>query len=307
MGLSLKLSSLCIIIILSMALFSDLKLADSASPDYTNLIYKGCARQQFSDPSGLYSQALSAMYGSLVTQSTKTKFYKTTTGTTSQTTITGLFQCRGDLSNNDCYSCVSRLPVLSGKLCGKTIAARVQLSGCYLLYEIAGFAQISGMEMLFKTCGKNNVAGTGFEERRDTAFGVMQNGVVSGHGFYATTYESVYVLGQCEGDVGDSDCSGCIKNALEKAQVECGSSSSGQIYLHKCFIGYKYYPNGVPRGPSSPSSSSGSSGSSSSSGTTGKTVAIIVGGTAGLGFLIICLLFVKNLMKKKYDGTFSLL
>lgn len=242
------------------------------------------------------------MYGSLVTQSTKTKFYKTTTGTTSQTTITGLFQCRGDLSNNDCYSCVSRLPVLSGKLCGKTIAARVQLSGCYLLYEIAGFAQISGMEMLFKTCGKNNVAGTGFEERRDTAFGVMQNGVVSGHGFYATTYESVYVLGQCEGDVGDSDCSGCIKNALEKAQVECGSSSSGQIYLHKCFIGYKYYPNGVPKGPSSPSSSSGSSGSSSSSsGTTGKTVAIIVGGTAGLGFLIICLLFVKNLMKKKYD------
>lgn len=37
-------------------------------------------------------------------------------------------------------------------------------------------------------------------------------------------------------------------------------------------------------------------------GTTGKTVAIIVGGTAGVGFLVICLLFVKNLMKKKYDG-----
>lgn len=40
-------------------------------------------------------------------------------------------------------------------------------------------------------------------------------------------------------------------------------------------------------------------------GTTGKTVAIIVGGTAGVGFLVICLLFVKNLMKKKYDGTFN--
>ncbi|KAL1206157.1 Plasmodesmata-located protein 3 [Cardamine amara subsp. amara] len=299
-----QLMSLCII---SMALFSDLKLAKSASPDYTNLIYKGCARQRFSDPSGLYSQALSAMYGSLVTQSTKSRFYKTTTGTTSQSSITGLFQCRGDLSNNDCYNCVSRLPVLSGKLCGKTIASRVQLSGCYLLYEISGFAQISGMEMLFKTCGKNNVAGTGFEQRRDTAFGVLQNGVVSGHGFYATTYESIYVLGQCEGDVGDSDCNVCIKNALQKAQAECGSSISAQIYLHKCFIAYSYYPNGLPRGGggSSPnygsSGSSSSSSSSSSSGTTGKTVAIIVGGTAGVGFLVICLLFVKNLMKKKYD------
>ena len=119
--------------------------------------------------------------------------------------------------------------------------------------------------MLFKTCGKNNIAGTGFEERRDTAFGVMQNGVVSGHGFYATTYESVYVLGQCEGDVGDSDCSGCVKNALEKAQVECGSAISGQIYLHKCFIAYSYYPNGVPRRSSSSSSSSSGSGGSSSS------------------------------------------
>ncbi|XP_019101332.1 PREDICTED: cysteine-rich repeat secretory protein 11-like isoform X2 [Camelina sativa] len=236
--------SLCIIIILSMALFSDLKLAKSSSPEYTNLIYKGCSRQKLPDP---YSQALSAMYGSLVTQSAKTRFYKTTTGASSQSSITGLFQCRGDLSNNDCYNCVRRLPVLSGKLCGKTIASRIQLSGCYLLYEVSSFAQISGMEMIFKTCGKNNAAGTGFEERRNTAFGVMQNGVVQGNGFFATTYESVYVLGQCEGDVGGSDCSGCIKNALQRAQVECGSSVSGQIYLHKCFIGYSYYPNGAPK------------------------------------------------------------
>ncbi|CAL9213694.1 unnamed protein product [Arabidopsis halleri] len=305
MGLSISFLN---IILMMCLLFPDLNVVvESATTEYTTLIYKGCARQQFSDPSGLYSQALSAMFGSLVSQSTKTRFYKTTTGT-STTTITGLFQCRGDLSNHDCYNCVSRLPVLSDKLCGKTIASRVQLSGCYLLYEVAGFSQISGMEMLFKTCGKSNIAGTGFEERRDTAFGVMQNGVVSGHGFYATTYESVYVLGQCEGDVGDTDCSGCIKNALEKAQVECGSSISGQIYLHKCFIAYSYYPNGVPRRSSSSSSSSSSSISgssnsdpSSSTGATGKTVAIIVGGAAGVGFLVICLLFAKNLMRKKHD------
>jgi len=38
-------------------------------------------------------------------------------------------------------------------------------------------------------------------------------------------------------------------------------------------------------------------------GATGKTVAIIVGGAAGVGFLVICLLFAKNLMRKKHDGT----
>ncbi|KAH8495553.1 hypothetical protein H0E87_018647 [Populus deltoides] len=233
-----------------------------------------------------------------LSQSTKTKFFKTTTGT-GQTTITGLFQCRGDLSNTDCYNCVSKLPILTDKLCGKTIAARIQLYGCYILYEVAGFAQISGMEMLYKTCGAKNVAGSGYEERRDTALSVMQNGAVSGHGFYATNYQSVYVLGQCEGDVGDSDCGECVKTAVQKAQVECGNAISGQIYLHKCFISYSYYANGVPRRSSSSSSSSNSISSAGTGQNTRKTVAIIVGGAAGVGFLVIFLLFARGLIKKR--------
>ncbi|XVF66403.1 hypothetical protein PTKIN_Ptkin10aG0032800 [Pterospermum kingtungense] len=284
-------------------LFANLKLSpvlvESAS-DYTTLVYKGCAKQAFTDPAGLYSQALSALFQSLLSQSMKVKFFKTTTGT-GQTTITGLFQCRGDLSNSDCYNCVSQLPTLANKLCGKTIASRIQLYGCYMLYEVAGFSQISGMEMLFKTCGATNVAGTGFEEKRDTAFSVLENGVVSSHGFYTSNYQSVYVLGQCEGDVGDSDCGGCIKSAVQRAQVECGSSISGQIYLHKCFISYSYYPNGVPRRSSSSSYPHPSSSSSGTGQSTGKTVAIILGGAAAVGFLVILLMFARGVMKKRDD------
>lgn len=280
-----------------MVLFTNLELtplAESAT-DYTALVYKGCAEQALSDPNA--GQALSALFGSLVSQSTKAKFFKTTSGT-GQTSITGLFQCRGDLSTSDCYNCVNKLPQMSDKLCGKSIASRIQLYGCYILYEVAGFAQISGMKMLYKTCSATNVAGSGFEERRDTAFSSMESGMVSGHGFYATSYESVYVLGQCEGDVGDADCSECVKSAVQRAQVECGGSISGQIYLHKCFISYSYYPNGVPRRSSSDPSSSSSSGTHQ---TTGKTVAIIVGGAAALGFVVICMLFARNLMKKHED------
>ncbi|KAJ7979794.1 cysteine-rich repeat secretory protein 3 [Quillaja saponaria] len=295
MGFPTKpMSFLCVLVFF--AHLEPIPLAESA-PDYTSLVYKGCAKQAFSDPTGMYSQALSALFGSLVSQSSKAKFFKTTSGS-GQTSITGLFQCRGDLSNSDCYNCVSKLPVLSDKLCGKTVAARVQLFGCYILYEVSGFTQISGMEMLYKTCGATNVAGSGFEERRDTAFSVLENGVASGHGFYTTSYQSVYMLGQCEGDVGDSDCGDCVKSAVQRAQVECGSSISGQIYLHKCFISYSYYPNGVPRRSSSSSSSSSSSGTRQN---IGKTVAIILGGAAGVGFVLICLLFARGLMKKHDD------
>lgn len=243
-------------------IFHLIPLSKSA-PDYNTIVYKGCSKQSFSDPTGVYSQALSSLSGTLLQQSSKAKFYKTTAGN-GQSSITGLFQCRGDLSNVDCYNCVSRLPILIDKLCGKPIAARMQLFGCYMLYEVAGYTQISGMEMLYKSCSGTNVGGAGFEERRDTALSTLENGMSSSSGgFFTTSYESVYVLGQCEGDVGTSDCVECVKSAVQRAQVECGSSIAGQIYLHKCFISYSYYPNGIPKKSSSASFSSPSSSSSS--------------------------------------------
>ncbi|KAJ0702884.1 putative Gnk2-like domain-containing protein [Helianthus annuus] len=295
----------------------------NSAPDNTNLVYKGCAQQTLQDPNGVYSSALSAIFGTLIQQSSKAKFFKTTSGTGSAT-ISGLFQCRGDLSNLECYNCVSRLPILMDKLCGKTVAARLQLLGCYMLYEVAGFAQISGMELLYKTCGSSN-GGGGFEERRDSAFSALESGIGNGNGngnggFYTTSYESLYVLGQCQGDLGGEDCGECVKSAVQRAEVECGGSTSGQIYLHRCFVSYSYYPNGMPNPKKSSSSSASSSSdssyssssdssysspsSSSSSGTdsnTGKTVAIILGGAAGVGFLVIFVLFAKNAAKKHDD------
>ncbi|XP_051133043.1 plasmodesmata-located protein 2-like isoform X2 [Andrographis paniculata] len=283
--------------------------ASKSAQDLTTIVYKGCAKQDLSDPTGVYSQALSTLFGTLISQSSKAKFSKTSSGS-GQSTVTGLFQCRGDLSNVDCYNCVSKLPILIDRLCGKPIAARIQLFGCYMLYEVAGFAQISGMEMLYKSCSGTNVGGAGFEERRDTALSSLENGMMSsnanGGGFYTASYQSVYALGQCEGDVGASDCVECVKSAAQRAQVECGSSIAAQIYLHKCFISYTYYPNGVPKRSSSSPPSSFSSPSSPGSGpnsnsntNTGKTVAIILGGAAGVGFLVICMLFARGLVKKK--------
>ncbi|KAL2530856.1 Cysteine-rich repeat secretory protein 3 [Forsythia ovata] len=270
-----------------------------SAPDYTTIVYKGCAKQSLTDPTGVYSQAISSLFGTLVAQSSKSKFFKTAAGNGQSAAVSGLFQCRDDLSNVECYNCVSRLPILIDKLCNKPSAARIQLFGCYMLYETAGFAQISGMEMLYKACNGKNAEGAGYEERRDTAFSALENGIGNSNGFYATSYQSVYVLGQCEGDLSSADCVECVKNAVQRAQVECGSSISGQFYLHKCFISYSYYPNGVPK---KSSSSSYSSPSSSGSGQNiGKNVAIILGGAAGVGFLVICLLFARSVWKKHDD------
>lgn len=113
-------------------------------------------------------------------------------------------------------------------------------------YEVSGFSQVSGTELLYKVCGSTRASGTGFEDRLGSALGEIEKGVASGNGFYTGSYESVFVLGQCEGDLGSGDCGDCVKSAVDRAKSDCGTSISGQIYLQMCYISYTYYPNGVP-------------------------------------------------------------
>ncbi|KAJ6821575.1 cysteine-rich repeat secretory protein 11-like [Iris pallida] len=278
-------------LLLLLLLFSFLQISTPA--DLYSLIYKGCA----SSGNAVSPPAVAALSSALLAQSSSSRFFKTTSSPSSGQSIFGLFQCRGDLSNADCSSCLGRLLPKWSSLCGPSAAARVQLTGCYALYQVSGFPQVSGTQMLFKTCGSGG--GSGLEERRDTAFANLQSGMsTASNGFYATSYQAVYTMAQCEGDLSAADCATCVQQAVQKVEVECGGASSGQVYLDKCYISYSYYPNGVPRGGDGRGDGGGGG---LGGGQTGKTVAIVVGGAAGLGFLVICLLFARNLMKKKDD------
>ncbi|XP_020231193.2 plasmodesmata-located protein 1 [Cajanus cajan] len=253
-----------------------------------NLVYKSCADEKVNDPFGIYSQNLKTLLVSLVTQSEQKPFFTTTFGE-GHNEIMGLYQCGGDLSNSACNNCVSKIPEMLDKLCGKVVAARVQLIECYLRYEVVGFKQVPETQLLYKVCGsKKENYDDGFERRRDYAFGVVESGVKSGGNlFYTGSYESLDMLGQCEGDLGNDDCGDCVKSAEDQAKAECGDSISAQIYLHKCFISYSFYPKGSP----------------GQQDCTRRAVALTVGGFGALALLIVCYLVIKSRLKKKGDDT----
>ncbi|GMP24051.1 hypothetical protein CsSME_00001448 [Camellia sinensis var. sinensis] len=69
---------LCLILIFHFNL-DLIPLSESAS-DYSTLVYKDCAKQELSDPTEVYSQAISTLLWSLISQSSNAKFFKTTTG-----------------------------------------------------------------------------------------------------------------------------------------------------------------------------------------------------------------------------------
>ncbi|XP_031125757.1 uncharacterized protein LOC116028099 [Ipomoea triloba] len=68
---------------------------------------------------------------------------------------------------------------------------------------------------------------------RETALGEIAKSVETGNGFYTDGYESVFVLGPCEGDLGSGNY---VKITVEKSKSTCSSAISAQMYLQQCYI-----------------------------------------------------------------------
>ncbi|XP_027362974.1 cysteine-rich repeat secretory protein 11-like [Abrus precatorius] len=279
--------------------FSFLLFLPSSEPvsDISTLVYKTCATQTFNDQlSQSYSQTLNYLFQQLTSQSSQHKFFKTAETVNDDTAISGLFQCRDDINNEDCFSCVNLLPQMSNTLCSDSTSARVQLDGCYIQYgteelpeETSGESKTS--TLLHKDCGEPVLAFFKFNKLMDEAFVNLESGILNSNGYYATNYKSVKLMAQCEGDSDTCECSNCVSDAVQVAKEDCRSSLSAQIYLDKCFISYIYQPElGAIPGNSIP----GASGSNNAN----KLAAIFVGGAAALVLAFIFLSLINARLKK---------
>ncbi|XP_062005404.1 plasmodesmata-located protein 2-like [Rosa rugosa] len=266
--------------------------------DHSSLVYKNCANQTFTTttPTSPHTQTLRSLFQRLTAHSNQSKFFKHTESTDGDE-ISGVYQCRGDITNQECHSCVSTLPDISNTMCRESVAARVQLHGCYMHYKLEGTDtdDSSKESLLHKSCGEGggsiNGGSGGFEEMMRAAFGVLENGVVSGEGFFKTRYELVDVMAQCEGGLGGCECGECVSSGVQIAEEECGGSVSGEIYLAECFLSFAYHPDDESHpGPDEEQKDKKDS--------NGKTLAIVVGGAAALFFGLIFLLFLKSWGKK---------
>ncbi|KAK7376289.1 hypothetical protein VNO78_34753 [Psophocarpus tetragonolobus] len=212
--------------------------------DYSNLVYKTCASQNVNHQ---LSQTLNSVFQELLAQSAQHKFFKTTEAVNDEAAISGLFQCRDDISTQDCFSCVNMLPQMSNTLCSGSIYARVQLYGCYIHYQTEQLpAESKSTNLLHKECGDPAVDYIKFNDLMEEAFLTLQTGILNSNGYYTTNYKSVKLMAQCQGDSDTCHCSNCVSHALQLATEECAASLSAQIYLPTCFISYHFLPNSRP-------------------------------------------------------------
>ncbi|XP_073120022.1 plasmodesmata-located protein 2-like [Henckelia pumila] len=259
------------------------------------LIYNQCSNK--TSPNHL--SLLAKLFQDFISQSSKSKFFETIVYDNDKTAISGTYQCRKDLTTDECHSCVSKFPQLSRELCSdnNVIPSRIQLLGCYARYVEDGpeIENGPGIQILHKSCGEYKVAmNSGFEEMKSAAFSALESGVWGGKGFCEMKYESFRVMAECAVNLRGCDCGECVNNAVQICEEECGNSVSGDIYLDGCFVSYEYYGDRGNNNIGGPSFKDNGIG-----GRTPKLVAIVIG-AAIISGVILCV-FIRSFRKKRDD------
>nr|GME19248.1 cysteine-rich receptor-like protein kinase 25 [Ipomoea batatas] len=217
-----------------------------------------CPNTSTYSPSSTYKSNLNTLLSTLSSNGDrKNGFYNTTVRGGADATVYGLFMCRGDVSTDDCGSCVSDATTTILRLCPSEKSAIVWYDYCMLRYsnrDIFGRADQSVMLMLFnesRTNNNNNMSSP-FRELVGNTLEQMAARVAGGDGLsgkkFATqeanvtassSKERIYSLGQCTPDLSDTDCKTCLRSAIQQLILSSGGSRS---IFPICAVRYEVYP-----------------------------------------------------------------
>ncbi|KAL0925805.1 hypothetical protein M5K25_004175 [Dendrobium thyrsiflorum] len=281
-----------LLLLLLLVLLSTLTFSD----DPTTLIYSTCSKSQY-PPNSPYQLNLNSLLSSL---SAASSFSLYSQFTTSSPSISGLFQCHGDLSLSRCSSCLhSAIPRLlslcSSSSSSAAAAAAIQLRGCYLRYGNDTFLGHTDTNLRYKTCSTGgNGGGDEFLAARDEAFAAVAAVPATGSSYRVASAGPVRAEAQCMGDLSLRDCSDCVLAAATQVKVSCSGAAAGEVYLGKCYIWYSG-GGGLPYGAGGGEVSGGGNNDDEVE----KTIAIMLGIIAVIIFIAICLYYVRKKAKGK--------
>ncbi|KAL3536985.1 hypothetical protein ACH5RR_000351 [Cinchona calisaya] len=244
-------------------------------------IYSGCSQEKY-QPNSPFETNLNTLL-SLAVNSASQALYNSfalgndTSSSSSEGSIFGLYQCRGDLKTSDCSTCIASAISQVNLVCPYTYGALLQLDSCMIRYEHTDFLGKPDSSLRYKKCSKSVGNDAEFLKRRDDVLADVQNAI----GFRVSTSGLVEGYVECVGDLSQADCSSCLADAVLQLKSLCGSSEAADVFLAQCYA--RYWASGYSE-----------SSDSSNDDQAGKTVAIIVGSVAGVAVLIVLLSFCRK-------------
>lgn len=226
----------------------------------------------------------------------------TATGSNQQDTVYGLFQCRGDLNNNDCGRCISGAVSQLGTLCIDSTGGALQLEGCFVKYDNTTFLGVEDKTFVLKKCGPSIGYDSDTLTRVDAVLAYIGNGDGSYQTYRVSGSGNVQGVAQCVGDLSQSECQDCLSDAIGRLKTDCGPAAWGNTYLAKCYVGYTQ--GGVNSNSHTGNGNDGYNDYNDNDDTNNndkeieRTLAIIIGIIAAVALIIVFVSFLNKLCDK---------
>ncbi|KAD2393588.1 hypothetical protein E3N88_40565 [Mikania micrantha] len=156
-------------------------------------------------------------------------------------TVYGLFQCRGDLSSQNCKDCVVGAISELKTTCPVSACGEIQLERCYVKYDSMSFFGALEKTEVCRRCGPSIGYNSDVLNRIDGALAYLVGG--NGQYYRGGDFGSIEGVAQCVQDLSLSNCQDCLSDACGRLRTVCETSTWGEMYLGKCYIRYVDHGN----------------------------------------------------------------
>ncbi|XP_026385289.1 cysteine-rich receptor-like protein kinase 10 isoform X2 [Papaver somniferum] len=182
---------------------------------------------------------------SLVSNGSINGFFNTSVGTNPNNTVYGLVQCRGDISMDDCRTCLNSSTVVVIRKCSNRIDVDVRLDTCLLRYSNTRFFGQVDQSMLvwFPNEEKVNNLDVFNSQLGKLMTDLMFNASSDSSRFEVGSFNyndfsKIYGMVQCTRDLSRYSCTSCLQDMISRISSLYNGSRSGYIMTQSCFIRY---------------------------------------------------------------------
>ncbi|KAM1562244.1 hypothetical protein ACFX1Z_005275 [Malus domestica] len=213
---------------------------------YTDDICRRCSYIGTYEDGGAYQKNLNTLLSSFSSNNqTNSGFYNSSMGQDPDK-VNAIALCRGDVSLNDCHTCVNQSSSILFTYCSNQDEAIVWGVFCMVRYS---------SKLIFGTQedGPSEYVPSPFNAIDPEEFDLVLNlfldtltekaasgdslkKFAAGHVIIqgSTTNQPIYALVQCTPDLGKQNCSDCLKGAISKIPECCGGKQGGRVLKPSC-------------------------------------------------------------------------
>ncbi|CAL5353393.1 hypothetical protein CsSME_00041453 [Camellia sinensis var. sinensis] len=164
--------------------------------------------------------------------------------------VYGLSQCRADVSNEDCSSCIQDAATEIRTRCPNQADARIWYEYCFLRYDINNFfghvdtafgIYIYNVEDANDPDTFNKELGALLDQITTQAVVPGNRGNGRAKNKY-TPFLTIYALVQCTRDLSPLSCSQCLSIAVGNIPNYCNNKKGCRVLYSSCYLRYELYP-----------------------------------------------------------------